>query len=239
MLVWAPGDGGSDGPILHRLTGHTGVIFRLALSPGRDTLLSCSDDRSVRRWRRVGGEWSRAAPEALFGHEARVWAALPVSGDRFVSVGEDSRVCLWSADGRLERRWRAHGGASVRAAAVDPTGRRLATGGGDGAVLVWPLTGPPAPPRLLPTAGGDRARSLAPLDGHRQLLVTDFGRLLLLRRTDGDGGHASSDGEVTSDVVLDDPLARLASYALLAVGPDRRWVAVAGRHGHIITLKTG
>ncbi|KAF0287442.1 WD repeat-containing protein 6 [Amphibalanus amphitrite] len=231
VLIWEPGDGDCDGPILHRLTGHTGVIFRLTLSPARDSLLSCSDDRSVRRWRRVGGDWLRAAPAAagaLFGHEARVWSALPGGAGRVVSVGEDSRVCLWSPEGRLVRRWRAHGGTSVRAAAADPAGRWLVTGGGDGAVLVWPLVGPPAPASLLAVPAGDRARTLRSLDGHRQLLVTDAGRLLLLRRG-GDGG-------VTSELVLHDP--RLASYALLAVSPDGERVALAGMQGHVITLRT-
>ncbi|KAF0296072.1 WD repeat-containing protein 6 [Amphibalanus amphitrite] len=230
VLIWEPGDGDCDGPILHRLTGHTGVIFRLTLSPARDSLLSCSDDRSVRQWRRVGGDWRRGAPAAagaLFGHEARVWSALPVGSGRVVSVGEDSRVCLWSPAGRLVRRWRAHGGVSVRAAAADPAGRWLVTGGGDGAVLVWPLVGPPAPASLLAAPAGDRARTLRSLDGYRQLLVTDAGRLLLLRRG-GDGG-------VTSELVLHDP--RLTSYALLAVSPDGERVALAGMQGHVITLR--
>ncbi|XP_043233500.1 WD repeat-containing protein 6-like [Amphibalanus amphitrite] len=231
VLIWEPGDGDCDGPILHRLTGHTGVIFRLTLSPARDSLLSCSDDRSVRQWRRVGSDWLRVAPAAagaLFGHEARVWSALPVGAGRVVSVGEDSRVCLWSPEGRLVRRWRAHAGASVRAAAADSAGRWLVTGGGDGAVLVWPLVGPPAPASLLAAPAGDRARTLRSLDGYRQLLVTDAGRLLLLRR-DGDGG-------VTSELLLHDP--RLASYALLAVSPDGERVALAGMQGHVITLRT-
>ena len=237
MLIWSPGADGDDGPVLHRLTGHTGVIFRLCLTPSQDTLLSCSDDRSVRLWRRTGSDWRHAAPSpagAMFGHEARVWAALP-AGSRTVSVGEDSRVCLWSSDGCLERRWRAHGGASIRAAAADSAGGRLVTGGGDGAVLVWPLSGPAPAPGILPAPLGDTVRSLQSLDGDRQLMMTDSGRLLLMRRRGETGG--GGDGGVTTDEVLRD--SRLASYALLAVGPGGRRVALAGRHGHVITLSTG
>ena len=240
MLIWSPGADGNDGPVLHRLTGHTGVIFHLCLTPSQDTLLSCSDDRSVRLWRRNGSDWRHATPSpagAMFGHEARVWAALP-AGSRTVSVGEDSRVCLWSPNGCLERRWRAHGGASVRAAAADSVGCRLVTGGGDGAVLVWPLSGQPPAPGILPAPLGDTVRSLQSLDGDRQLVMTDTGVLLLMRwRGESGGGGGGGDGGVTTEEVLRDP--RLASYALLAVGPGGRRAALAGRHGHVIILTAG
>lgn len=224
VLVWPVAEGAT---VQHRLQGHRGPVLALAADAGGATLVSCSDDRSVRLWRASDRGWSAAAH--MFGHEARVWAALLLPDARLVSVGEDSCVCVWTAAGALQRRWRAHQGGSVRAAAVCAGGGSLVTGGRDGGVTEWSLDCAAAPaPQPVPLPAGpadDFVRSVHVLSGEWQLVVTDAGRLLLL-----------APPAVASAVLQD---SRLASYALLAVAPDARHVTLAGQHGLLITLKHG
>lgn len=84
--------------VLHRLTGHKGVIFSINFNWEKRLLASVSDDRSLRLWRLVvpsgvsrdDVDWASVMFEAqheLYGHSARVWDChlLP---DNIVTIGE-------------------------------------------------------------------------------------------------------------------------------------------------------
>ncbi|XP_018015322.1 uncharacterized protein LOC108672200 [Hyalella azteca] len=97
-------------------------------------------------WRRCKVQPTLSCP----GHDARVWRSCVVQCDEqqyVVSTGEDSRVCVWSNCGDLVRAWIAHEGASVWCVVTqslvitknEPPVLVLITGGGDGAVKLWPL----------------------------------------------------------------------------------------------------
>lgn len=126
VLVWNLA-GAEDGRPALRLDGHGGVIFRLAWASDGQSLLSTSDDRTLRLWS-AHPLASRVAAEgpdggcalefgtacvlgtpvtktgemkqiwAAFGHRARVWDAA-FSTRFIVSGSEDSTVGVWSYAG--------------------------------------------------------------------------------------------------------------------------------------------
>ena len=66
LLVWSS----VNGDIIHKLKGHTGVIFDACFLRAKDEGIyigSVSDDRSVRVWK----DDSQIA--ILFGHSSRIW----------------------------------------------------------------------------------------------------------------------------------------------------------------------
>lgn len=81
ILVWCPIDGVDScqrAKILHRLSGHNGVIFSIDVDLERHLMTTTSDDRSVRLWH-LDGAGSCPRTDAfrpgkqLYGHIARVF----------------------------------------------------------------------------------------------------------------------------------------------------------------------
>lgn len=114
-----------------------GVVFSVNYDPATRTVISTSDDRSVRTWKlETDGTLSATDHDLkelfwrgsvrplheLYGHEARVWDSLVIRRDGndpglLASLGEDSRICLWQLDsGKLMSTIEAHPGSSVWAA---------------------------------------------------------------------------------------------------------------------------
>lgn len=162
ILVWTASTSGEQ-QLLHRLSGHNvrsrqslkfhaysnalyyygqGVIFSLNYDEISRTIISTSDDRSVRTWSVEAAEitavdtneglWSlfrraKINPKyELYGHEARVWNSVVIrqsEGDPglIASLGEDSKICLWNlTTGTLSSKFDAHPGTSVWAADWNP-----------------------------------------------------------------------------------------------------------------------
>ena len=106
-----------------------------------EAILSTSDDRTVKLWRRDGASFALAW--AGRGHGARCWHAAPAGPHHVVSCSQDGTAMLWAtADGRRVATLTGHRGKHCwRAAArVDAGGDVVvATGGHDGAALLWSL----------------------------------------------------------------------------------------------------
>lgn len=119
-----------------------GVIFSVNYDAPSRTVISTSDDRSIRTWSVESRPGEAADDETdpwamfetctirpqyeLYGHEARVWKSVIIrqsisdESTLIASLGEDSRVCLWDLPtGRLLCKLDAHPGASVWAADWD------------------------------------------------------------------------------------------------------------------------
>ena len=79
-----------------KLEGHAGVVHSVQFSANGQDLVSTSDDRSVRYWRRQCDErWN--CLWVGWGHTARVWRAVFVD-ENVVSVSEDATARIWSAE---------------------------------------------------------------------------------------------------------------------------------------------
>ncbi|CAH1636664.1 unnamed protein product [Spodoptera littoralis] len=134
---------------LHHLRGHKGVIFSISYEPYRNTIVTTSDDRSVRIWgpnvppahaHNTVTYWEGieiVCKHEVYGHLARVMRSC-ITNNLIVSVGEDSAICYWDFDGKLLKKALTHQNGCIWS--VDSDGTSLVTGGGDSGVILHPLT---------------------------------------------------------------------------------------------------
>lgn len=120
------------------LVGHGGMVRSTALSPDGRLALTGSFDFSVALW---DFEHQREIA-VLQEHNGPVTSVrFFAGGAKAATAGDDGVVILWDIDGensRVARRLTGHG-HKVMALAIDPEGRRLASGGWDGSVRLWRL----------------------------------------------------------------------------------------------------
>ena len=80
------------------LNGHRGTIFDIKNHPkDQNILVSCSDDRSIRIWKRATSDMFELSA-VCNGHEARVWS-IDVQKDIIASVSEDNNCRIWDLTG--------------------------------------------------------------------------------------------------------------------------------------------
>jgi WD40 repeat protein len=273
-LVWRPfptREGVDARAALCCFKGHQGAVFSARLDATRTTLVTSSDDRSVRVWRVPPGVLDQdsassgapphtphaptvvvsAAEHVVYGHSSRVWDAQFVGDGLIVSVGEDAACCLWSRDeGKLVTRWLGHEGKNVWCAHSCASLDAVVTGGADGAVRVWPLSGGDdarevATATLLPAAAAqqvssdesaaadavDFPRLVALLSPRSCVLCTHFGDVLLMR--------GLTDPEPTFDVLVRAPAPRPRYYTCLRALPGRSAVACSGALDGRLVLVSG
>jgi WD40 repeat protein len=137
----------ADGRLLHVLAGHQAAIHDVAFHPGGRLLASCAQDRSLRLWDARSGALLQAVTEPAVIH----WVlAFTPDGRRLWAGGRDGKLRGYRVAGDRLRDPIAvaqpTGGAA--ALAIDPAGRRLASGGNSNIVYLWDLTtlGPGAEP---------------------------------------------------------------------------------------------
>ncbi len=133
--------GGADGGVhlwradsgakLTDLDSHSAAVLSIAFDSAGRLLASGSEDGVAQVW--------QLEPRRLVARIATRARAIALdfdpTGSRLVTAGE--RVALWSTrDGRLERELVGHR-QRVWAAAFDPSGRLVATGGLDGTARLW------------------------------------------------------------------------------------------------------
>ena len=114
---------------IRRLTGHTGEVRDLALSPDGRTLVTAGCDGDVRVWDMDSGLTSKI----LKGHKGQVYTlAMSPDGRRVLSGGSDKILRLWDVgEGRLIREYPGHSD-NIFAVAFTPDGRLGLSAGGGG-----------------------------------------------------------------------------------------------------------
>jgi len=148
--------------IHHRLSGHDGVIYSVRFGCGGKSLVSTSDDRTIRLWKQegiskeLGTNTFETSIDARmlkdqaynllwvgYGHTGRVWDScfvtlptennLTLSSGAVASVGEDATIRVWGfEDGREIGRFKIHGCKSIWKIASNFSGNTIITGGNDG-----------------------------------------------------------------------------------------------------------
>ncbi|XP_064098237.1 tRNA (34-2'-O)-methyltransferase regulator WDR6-like [Macrobrachium nipponense] len=153
VLIWGPwGEKDQHGRLvpLHCLSGHQGVLFSINFCQEENVITTTSDDRTLIIWKihkqdenvsKVKKYWNCCQiteEHKCYGHGSRVWKSL-ILPFCYISVGEDSKVCVWSHDGELRMSWQGHDGACIWSIDASEDGTKIVTGGGDGSVKSWCL----------------------------------------------------------------------------------------------------
>jgi WD40 repeat protein len=135
LIAAAGGDGSvrvldASGAVLSRMTGHKGPVGAVAFL-GRDRVVSAETD--VRAWAWLDGREPRLAAESLPDSTGGV-AFLPQG--RIAVVGGDGSVRAWAPPAPTARALLPADPAGAISAAVSGDGRRVATAGPDGNLVV-------------------------------------------------------------------------------------------------------
>jgi WD40 repeat protein len=117
-----------------RLIGHTNYLEGIAFSPDSKTLISSSDDNTLKLWDVTTGQELRTfSGHTKWGHDV----AFSPDGKTVVSANSDGTVKLWDVTtGQVLRNFTGHKG-QVLAVAFSPDGRWAASGGDDGVIKLW------------------------------------------------------------------------------------------------------
>jgi WD40 repeat protein len=168
------------------LTGSSGSVLSVALTPDGHTLASGSDDGIVTLWDVSDGAQPHPLGSPLTGHGRPVKAvAFASDGRRLASGSDDGTVLLWEVSDRARPHPLGHPltspGNPVSSVAFAPDGRTLASGGQD-KTLLWDVSDR-ARPRplgqpLTGTSGLVLSVALAP-DGRTLASGSDDGTVTL------------------------------------------------------------
>jgi WD40 repeat protein len=113
--------------------GHERGIISLAFLPGDQTVLTASEDKSIRLWNLADGKQLRQ----FDGHTKEVWAlAVAPDGKSFASSGQDCVIRLWNLDPPPRPRELATLPHYVRCLLFTQNGQRLLAGTFDGNIYV-------------------------------------------------------------------------------------------------------
>jgi WD40 repeat protein len=129
FMLWNPTDG-TEVP----LTGHTGPVLDVALSPDGRTAATASVDQTVIIWDLA----TRQPLATLAGHAAIInGVSFSPDGRLLATAGHDNLVKLWdTATGQVVATLTGHT-SWVRTAIFSPDGRLLATESHDQTVMLW------------------------------------------------------------------------------------------------------
>jgi WD40 repeat protein/transcriptional regulator with XRE-family HTH domain len=138
------------------IAAHRTWIWSLVFSPDNETLASGGDDQVIKIWDRHTGY----CQQTLQGHQGKVWALDYQSEGRYLmSASDRPQLKQWDLKAAIcVNTWELPAGkTSIRAIAV--SGKRLAIGGEDRVVSVWPVETADSPCLLV--GHRDWIRSLA------------------------------------------------------------------------------
>lgn len=128
LQIWEAGSGRE----YFTLNGHKGAITGISWRDDGNQLLSSSEDGTVRCWEMVDGKQVRSTAA----HPGGALAVDVGHDNRFASVGRDSKVKLFDANGGSPREFAGLGDVPLRVA-ISHDGSRLLAGDWSGAVHVW------------------------------------------------------------------------------------------------------
>ena len=113
---------------------HVGPVLSISFSPNGQSIVSGSDDTTVRLWETATGKHVKL----FFSHLGPIWdVEFDRKGKRIVSASGDGTAIVWDiATGAAKAPFTGHDGP-VYSAAFSPTGPEVATGGYDRRILIW------------------------------------------------------------------------------------------------------
>ena len=155
------------GPLLRTLTGHSGEVSAVAVTPDGKQAVSASGDKTLKVWDLETGR----ALRTLEGHSEFVnGVAVTPDGKRAVSASSDQTLKVWDLEtGRALRTLEGH--SYVSGVAVTPDGKRAVSASYDNTRKVWDLeTG-----EMLATFTCDHAALCCAFDDDKRTISGDAG----------------------------------------------------------------
>ena len=121
--------------LVNTLIGHTDQVTSVAISPDGQTLVSGSEDHTIKIWQMSTGTLVRT-----LGHSQGVTSvAISPDGQKLFSGSRDRTIKIWQlSTGTLTRILRSNSGP-VASVAISPDGQTLVSGGGN-TIEIWQLS---------------------------------------------------------------------------------------------------
>ena len=126
------------GNLLQTMSGHTGSVYGVKISPNGSYVVSASKDKTIKIWDAANGSLVRT----LTGHTADVKCVdISDDGTKIVSGGADSLIKIWDFNsGAQLKSFKNTGSGIVYAVDFSPNGKYIAAGTANGDVQLWDLT---------------------------------------------------------------------------------------------------
>lgn len=121
----------NEGTVQRTLSGHTGKINSLDFSQDGRTLVSGSDDQTIRLWDAATGK----RVKIIQAHDGPV-TSISVGPRYLASGGDDEVVKLWQLDGTLVKTLTGHG-LVISQVQFNPEGDILASASWDNTIKLW------------------------------------------------------------------------------------------------------
>ena len=118
------------------LTEHTGAVNTIAISQNSQTLVSGSDDQTIKIWDLFKLQELRT----LQGHKNWVYSvAISPDGKTLVSGSKDHTIKVWNAKTGQELHTLTGHTSFVNSVAISPDGQKIASGSYDRTIKIWNL----------------------------------------------------------------------------------------------------
>lgn len=128
----------NTGNTIRTLTGHTGEVRGLAISPDNKTIASIGIDYTLRIWDATTGNQLQSISASLNGIKYQTGSISYSPDGQFISATLGPNIASWNvSNGQLLASWSTVGGLNLQTMAYSPNGKLLATGGFDNKVKIW------------------------------------------------------------------------------------------------------
>ncbi|KAG1721084.1 WD40-repeat-containing domain protein [Suillus lakei] len=159
------------------MRGHTSLVRGVAQLPGRQHMVTCSNDGSLRLWDlesggQIGEDWRDEGNKSGI-----ITMALSPNGKTIASGSSDGTVRLRDVEtGKVVVKWKEHTD-TVTSVCWSPDGEQVVSGGWDGTIRVWDVK------------SGEPVLGLNPIKtGHENLWAVSYSPKATMIATGGDGG---------------------------------------------------
>ena len=153
--------------VYKHLQGHKGSVYGIAMN--NDTVASVSDDRNLLVYKNCAKKVIKCT-----GHDARVWKVALHSNSFILSIGEDSRCCVWDGNtGELISSLKhSSGKVGLTSLAVDSLA--IIAGSFDGSIVRWPVSEIGKTPNVSVYSTDQVAKNFCVLNG-KVIIITNDG----------------------------------------------------------------